>query len=124
MLTSIGALFYIRTILSPEYRGDILPYTMALVAEFFIITSGLLSFWTILSGRFNPRNFEYHHAQTKLYNADVGKSAVKILYENDIEETRNVPMYIHHEKIKVDVYIPVYGEPVAEIRETAIAARD
>ena len=97
---------------------------MALVAEFFIITSGLLSFWTILSGRFNPRNFEYHHAQTKLYNADVGKSAVKILYENDIEETRNVPMYIHHEKIKVDVYIPVYGEPVAEIRETAIAARD
>lgn len=124
VLTIIGGIFYISTILSPKYRGDPLPYTMVIVAECLVVAQGLLSFWTILSGRFNPRNFEYHSAQSSLYNAEVGKSAVKILAQHDAATARKVPMYLHQRKIKVDILIPVYGEAVDEIRVTALAARD
>jgi cellulose synthase (UDP-forming) len=123
-IATVGAFVYLTYLLQPAYRGDPLPYTLALVAEVFIIIQGLLSFWTILSGRMNPRNYEYHSAQAKLYNEAVGKSAISILKEQDREVARTVPMYIHRKPIKVDVYIPVYGEPVDEIEATAIAARD
>jgi cellulose synthase (UDP-forming) len=124
-IATIGAFIYLNYLLKPEYRGDTLPYTLALIAEIFIIIHGLLSFWTILSGRFNPRNFEYHSTQANLYNAPVGKTAIKLIeQQQDPEITRKLPMYIHHEKIAVDVFIPVYGEPVDEIRQTAIAARN
>lgn len=120
----IGAFVYMAFLLRPAYRGDALPYTMALIAELFIITQGFLSFWTILSGRFNPRNFEYHRAQDKLYNAPIGKSAIKVLRVKDAAHARTVQMFVHHKKVSVDVFIPVYGEPVDIIRDTAIAARD
>jgi cellulose synthase (UDP-forming) len=121
---TIGAFIYLNYLLQPAYRGDPLPYTLALVSEIFIITQGLLSFWTILSGRMNPRNYEYHSAQAKLYDESVGKSAISILKKQDSIVSRTVPMYVHREPIKVDVYIPVYGEPVEEIKATAIAARN
>ena len=84
-VSTIGALIYLGYLLQPAYRGDTLPYALALAAELFIILQGLLSFWTILSGRFNPRNYEYHSAQAKLYNAPVGKTAIKILKQHDPE---------------------------------------
>lgn len=121
----LGAFVYLSFLLRPEYSGDILPYSMAIIAEVYIISQGLLTFWTILSGRVNPRNFEYHRAQDGLYDASVGKSAIKILDGiDDIAVSRSVQMYIHHRKVIVDVFIPVYGEPLDEIRETAVAARD
>ena len=123
-IATIGAFIYLNYLLQPAYRGDPLPYTLALTAEIFIIIQGLLSFWTILSGRANPRNYEYHSAQAKLYDAPVGKSAIAILKKQEAAVSRSVPMYVHHKPIKVDIYIPVYGEPVAEIRATAIAARN
>jgi cellulose synthase (UDP-forming) len=121
---TIGAFIYLNYLLQPAYRGDPLPYTLALVSEIFIITQGLLSFWTILSGRMNPRNYEYHSAQAKLYDESVGKSAISILKKQDPIVSRTVPMYVHRKPIKVDVYIPVYGEPIEEIKATAIAARN
>lgn len=124
IISSIGALIYLAYLVQPSYRGDALPYTLALVAELFIIAQGLLSFWTILSGRFNPRNFEYHSAQAKLYNASVGKSAIKILKERGARTARSVPMYVDNKPITVDVFITVYGEPLEDIRATAKAARD
>jgi cellulose synthase (UDP-forming) len=123
-VATIGAFIYLNYLLQPAYRGDPLPYTLALVAEIFIIIQGLLSFWTILSGRINPRNYEYHSAQAKLYDTAVGKTAISILKEQDPSLSRTVPMYVHHKTIKVDVYIPVYGEPIEEIKATAIAARN
>jgi len=122
VIATVGAFIYLNYLLQPAYRGDPLPYTLALTAEIFIIIQGLLSFWTILSGRFNPRNYEYHSAQSKLYDAPVGKTAIKILETKDAEISRGVKMYVHHQPIKVDIFIPVYGEPVDEIRQTAIAA--
>lgn len=120
----IGAFIYLSFLLQPQYRGDTLPYTMALVAELYIIAQGLLSFWTILGGRHNPRNFEYHSAQDKLYKTVAGKSAIKNMTRKDAAIARTATMYVHHKKIEVDVFIPVFGEPLEDIRETAIAARD
>jgi len=123
-IATFGAFIYLSYLLQPAYRGDPLPYTLALLAEFFIITQGLLSFWTILSGRTNPRNYEYHSAQAKLYDAPIGKSAIHVLKKQDAEVSSTVPMYVHHSTISVDVFIPVYGEPIDEIRSTAKAAKN
>jgi cellulose synthase (UDP-forming) len=122
-VATVGAFIYLSYLIRPEYRGDPLPYTLALIAEIFVIIQGLLSFWTILSGRFNPRNFEYHSAQAGLFNAPIGKSAIKVLKKNEAKIAHTVPMYVHDQPIKADVFIPVYGEPLEEIRQTAIAAK-
>ncbi len=123
-MATVGAFVYLSYLLKPAYRGDPLPYTLVIVAEIFVIVQGLLSFWTILSGRVNPRNFEYHRAQDKLYDAPLGKSAIKILKRKDSITARSVQMYVHHSPVTVDIFIPVYGEAVEEVAETALAARD
>ena len=123
-VATIGAFIYLNYLLQPSYRGDPLPYTLALVAEIFLIIQGLLSFWTILSGRTNPRNFEYHSAQASLYNAPVGKTAIKILKKKEAAIARSVRMFVHQKPISVAVFIPVYGEPVDEVKQTAIAAKN
>lgn len=120
----IGALIYIFFLLQPEFRGDILPYVLVIVAEFYLVSQGVLSFWTILSGRNNPRHFEYHEAQNKIFGQRIGKTLYNSLDEYPIDQTRDIQMKLHNKKISVDVFIPVYGEPIEEIRETAIAARD
>ncbi len=124
VVATIGAIVYISYLLRPEYRGDTLPYTMVIVAELFLIMQGLLSIWTILNSKFNPHNFEYHNAQDLLFGKRRAKSLIRKLHEMPIEQSRDLAMYMGFEKITVDVFIPVFGEPVTEIRETAIAARD
>jgi len=119
-----GAFIYLSYLLRQRYRGDAVPYAMVLIAEFYVLSQGFLSFWTILSGRINPRNFEYHRAQDNLYAAAIGKAAVKVLDKHDAALARKVPMYVNHHPITVDVFIPVYGEPIEEVAQTVIAARD
>ncbi len=123
-LAVAGAFVYLDYLLQPRFRGDTLPYLMVIIAEIYVIIQGFISFWTILGGRYNPRNFEYHRTQDNLYAAPVGKSAIKILAKHDTKVSTTVPMYIHHKKITVDIFIPVYGEPIEEIKSTLIAARD
>lgn len=89
-----------------------------------MISQAILSFWTILSGRNNPRHFEYHNAQNKLFGSKIGKDFVKKLHNYRDEDTRSLQIYLAGKRRSVDVFIPVYGEPVEEIKETAIAARD
>lgn len=120
----LGAIFYMSYLLRPEYRGDTLPYFMVIIAEVFIITQGLISFWTILSGRFNPRNFEFHHSQDRLFSAESAKTTMKVLSEQGLHASRNLAMYLHGRPITVDVFITVYGEAVRDVRQTARAARD
>ncbi len=120
----IGALIYLYFLLQPEFRGDILPYLMVIVAEFYLVSQGVLAFWTILSGRNNPRHFEYHEAQNKIFGQRIGKTLYNSLDEYPIEQTRDIQMKLHGKNVSVDVFIPVYGEPIEEIQETAIAARD
>lgn len=123
-LAVAGAFIYLTYLLQQRYRGDALPYVMVLVAELYLIIQGFLTFWTILSGRMNPRNFEYHSAQDHLYAVKAGKFAVKILEKRERGFSRNVPMYINSRIISVDVFVPVFGEPVGEVERTVIAARD
>ncbi len=124
-LASIGAIIYLGYLIQPEFRGDPLPYTLALVAEIFIIFQGLMAFWTILSGRMNPRSYEYHDAQNKLFMSNgSSKTAIKKIAPKTARLARLAPLELHHKAISVDVFIPVYGEPIREIRTTALAARD
>jgi cellulose synthase (UDP-forming) len=120
---TIGAIVYMIFLLQPAYRGDLLPYCMVIIAELFLITHGIISFWTILSGRFNPRNFNYHHAQDRLFGAS-SMVAVKRLPSLSVASSRAKQLFIHEKPVSIDVFIPVYGEDINEIRETAIAARD
>lgn len=120
----VGAITYLFFLLQPSFRGDFLPYIMAIVAEFFLISQAVLTFWTILSGRSNPRHYEYHDSQNKLFGSKIGKNFAKRLAEYRPEDTRNLQIYLNGKKQSVDVFIPVYGEPVEEIEATAIAARD
>ena len=84
----------------------------------------MLAFWTILSGRSNPRSFEYHNAQDSLFGKRIAKSLMTKLHEYENEDTRQIQLYLHRKQVAVDVFIPVYGEPIDEIKATAIAARD
>ena len=110
-------------LLRPEYRGDLLPYVIVIIAEVFIITQGLITAWTILGGKATPRNFEYHRTQDTLYGSR-SKSNIKKMDKLAPEVSSALPMYIHGRHATVDVFITVYGEAVEEIRETALAARD
>lgn len=110
-------------LLQPGYRGDILPYSIVLVSEIFFIIAGTLSFWTILSGRVNPRNFGYYSTKDNLFG-EYTKTVMKELKASMVIKTLDKPMYIHKKQVTVDVFIPVYGESVEEIRQTAVAARD
>ncbi len=120
----LGACVYLFFLLQPAFRGDPLPYFMVIIAEFFLISQAVLSFWTILSGRTNPRHYEYHDTQNKLFGSKIGKNFVKRLEEYRSEDTRDLQIYLNGKKQSVDVFIPVYGEPVEEIEATAVAARD
>jgi cellulose synthase (UDP-forming) len=120
---TIGAIVYMIFLLQPAYRGDLLPYIMVIAAELFLIGHGIISFWTILSGRFNPRHFNYHHAQDNLFGTG-SKVAAKAMHAMPAGIVHSKEMYIHEKTISVDVFVPVYGEAVDEVRDTAIAARD
>ena len=125
LIASIGAIIYLGYLLTPQFRGDPLPYTLALTAEIFIIFQGLMAFWTILSGRFNPRGYEYHSAQDRLFAGRTGgKAAVKTIDAATAKVARRVPMELHKNPVTIDIFIPVYGEPISEIHDTALAARD
>ena len=121
---TIGAFVYLLFLLQPTYRGDALPYTMVIAAEIFLISQGLIAFWTILSGRTSPRNFGFHHAQDKLFGSANSKRTSKQLHTMPVTASRSLPLMLHGKKISVDVFIPVYGEPLEEIKLTASAARD
>jgi len=118
----LGAIAYMFFLLKPEYRGDALPYVIVIIAEIFLIIHGLLSFWTILSGRFNPRHFGYYSAQDNLFG-NHSSEHIKEIHTITAITAQNRQMYIHNKKVNVDVLIPVYGEPVEEVRETALAAK-
>jgi cellulose synthase (UDP-forming) len=121
-LSIIGAFVYMFFLLKPEYRGDILPYTIVIVSEIFLIIHALVSFWTILSGRANPREFGYHQAQNQLFGSN-SKALIKEINSITTESTTYRNLLLHSRPISIDVFIPVYGEDVAEIKQTALAAK-
>lgn len=119
----IGAVIYMVFLLQPAYRGDLLPYLMVIVAEVFLIFYSIVSFWTILSGRLNPRHFHYHNAKDLLFGEKI-KMDIDLLRNQPTEITRKMKLFLRGKSVTVDVFIPVYGESINDVRETATAARD
>ena len=70
IIATIGILAYSFFLLSPEHRGDTIPYVMVIVAESILVFHALLSMWTILSGARDPRTFAYHDAAARLRGPD------------------------------------------------------
>lgn len=122
MAATIGAVLYMGFLLQPSHRGDIVPYMLVILAETFLIINGLLSFWTILGGKSDPRGFQFHDAQDRLFGTHT-KNILKATSRVALSAARRHPVYLEGKQVSVDVFIPVYGEPVNEICDTALAAK-
>ena len=75
LIATLGILFYAQFLLNPRNRGDLLPYTLVIVAEVILLTHALLSMWTILSGRKSPREFSFHEAKRLMFDKKAIKAA-------------------------------------------------
>lgn len=116
-IAALGALLYAAFLFNPRNAGDILAYSLVLLAESFIILQALLALWTILSGGFNPRDFEYYVAKRNLLFGP--QRLTRRQYHPP-----TVPLYLGHRSITVDILIPVFGESLSKIEATVAAARN
>ncbi len=112
-LAAIGALLYAKFLYNPVNAGNLDTYTIVLIAESLLLLQALISLWTILSGGFNPRDYDYNTAKSKL----LGMASLPLV-------NRSAPLYIYGKPIRTDVFVTVYGEPLATIQRTVTAARD
>ncbi|MFN4002663.1 glycosyltransferase family 2 protein [Microcella sp.] len=116
LLALLGALAYTVFLLNPANRGDLLPFSLVIVAEVVLISHALVALWTILSGGQDPRGFAFHQAQNDLFEQDA---------DADPRATQSpelTPMQLGGAPATVDVFITVYGEPLEVIERTARAA--
>ena len=124
LVAAIGALLYFQFLVRPDYRGDMVPYVMVIAAESFIIFHALMAMWTILAGTLSPRNFGFHDAQAHLYSSNPERKRYTEVINRSPGAANGHYMYLHRRPITVDVFITVYGEPLEDIYNTALAARD
>jgi cellulose synthase (UDP-forming) len=116
VIAMLGVLAYTVFLVNPATRGDILPYSLVIVAELVLVTQAMLSMWTILSGGTDPRDFNFHHTQERLFDT----AAIR---DGELESRPTTwPMLIDEKPISVDVFITVYGEDLATIEKTLVAA--
>ena len=116
LIATVGVLAYTFFLLNPANRGDWLPYGLVITAEVILVTQALVSMWTILSGGIDPRDFAFHHSQERLFDA------AAIEKEGTDAHPERWGIFLEDARIGIDVFITVYGENVATIRRTAIAA--
>jgi cellulose synthase (UDP-forming) len=114
IIAMAGVIAYTVFLLNPSNRGDILPWALVITAEVVLIVQAMLSMWTILSGGQDPRHFDFHHAQERLFHTDAIRSKRLSPHE--------WPMLLAEKPIGVDVFVTVYGEDVAVIERTLTAA--
>lgn len=105
---TIGIVAYAGFLLSPNNRGDVLPYVMVIVAESILVFHALLAMWTTLSSNYDPRDFAYHDAKSRLLSPNSDGSETFVLAGRPV---------------LVDVFITVYGEELSIVRRTVSAAR-
>lgn len=113
LLAALGAVLYAKFIYNPANAGDLLAYSLVLVAESIILLLALVALWTILAGGFDPRDFDYNSAKQHLLTSHSVKS-----------NGQQYPLRVHRRDVSIDVFITVYGEPLDNIRRTATAARN
>jgi cellulose synthase (UDP-forming) len=116
LIATVGVLAYTFFLLNPANRGDWLPYSLVITAEVILVTQALVSMWTILSGGIDPRDFAFHHSQERLFDAPtIEKEGTEALSER-------WGVFLDDARIGIDVFITAYGEDLATIRRTAMAA--
>jgi len=116
VIAMIGVLAYTVFLVNPTTRGDLLPYSIVIVAELVLVAQATFSMWTILSGGTDPRDFGFHHAQERLFDT------ARIRTERLDLRPAAWPMLLAEKRITVDVFITVYGEDIATIERTLVAA--
>lgn len=114
---TLGILAYAWFLLNPDNRGDILPWTMVIVAETVLIFHALMAMWAILAGHKDPRTFAFHESQRTLYDPAVNEGL------RLTDDPTQWPLMLDGEEVSVDLLITVYGEPIDVIRRTAQAAK-
>jgi cellulose synthase (UDP-forming) len=122
LLLLLSAIFYMMLLFNPLYRGDRLPYVLVIFAETYIVWQIIMVSWTILSGSYDPRDPNFYRTQSKLFDQDGKRLIEPETLEQDFGKI--LPLFLNGERIKVTLFITVYGEDIDVIERTAIAARD
>lgn len=117
LVATAGVIAYAAFLLDPGNRGDVLPYTMVIVAESVLVLNALIAMWTILSGSRDPRDFAVHRAQAALFNVPATESRAE---HGDRPELW--PIRLDGRRIVVDVFVTVFGEDPETVRRTVRAA--
>lgn len=116
VLATLGVVAYAAFLLNPSHRGDLLPYSMILVAEAVIIVNALLSMWTILSSGHDPHDSRFHDASTHLFDPDL------IISQGRQHSPHLWDIHVAGRVVDVEVFITTYGEPPEVIARTLEAA--
>ncbi|MDN4471426.1 glycosyltransferase family 2 protein [Demequina zhanjiangensis] len=110
LIATLGILAYSIFLLNPANRGDLLPYSLVIAAESILAFHAIVSMWTILAAKEDPRTFAVHHARERLYAHTTG------------DDPTDWPLMLHGRSVTVEVFITAYGEPVETITRTLDAA--
>lgn len=121
LIAVVGSLLYASFLFNPANRGDFLPYVLVILAETFLLGQAILSLWTVLASGYDPRNFQFHAAQSKLFR--VVASQVKGTDAQIQRASTKFVLQLQKKAITVDVFITTYGEDLEVIRETVSAAQ-
>lgn len=120
ILATAGVVGYAFFLLNPEYRGDLLPWLLVVVAEAILVFHALMSMWTMLAGYGKGYSYSFHDAQARLYHPQGNEQ------QGLGDDPTRWPLHLNGRPVGVDVLITVFGEPVEVIRRTvqhAIAMR-
>ena len=105
-LATAGVLIYAKFLLDPSNRGDLLPWLIVIAAEGVLVVHALLAMWTVLSAA----------ATRATTTTGLRRSALS---------TRRSPTRrrsLGGQRVGVEVFVTVYGEPVEVVRRTVAAA--
>ena len=116
LLASIGVFAYTAFILTPAFRGDLIPWLIVMTCELILIFQASMALWTMLSGYGRQPSYRFQTAQAKLFNPQLN-ARMRIT-----ADPTKWPMYLNDRQVDVDVLITVYGEPLDVIETTARAA--
>ncbi len=120
LISGIGVLLYASFLFNPSNRGDLLPYVLVILAETFLLAQALLALWTVLASGYDPRNFQFHAAQDRLF-VKQKKLAPNVETMLSMQKLQT-PLQLHSKPITVDVFITTYGEDLEIIQRTTKAA--
>ena len=68
LLASLGAFAYTAFILTPAFRGDLIPWLIVMTCELILIFQASMALWTMLSGYGRQPSYRFQTAQAKLFN--------------------------------------------------------